>query len=118
MPTVLVIDDHDATRKFLEHICRAHGYTALGVATAEEGMALAEELQPSLVFVDLLLPGKYTGWEAIRLFKNNPTLNHTHVVAMSAGSHLDTALQAGCDAYLSKPFMVEQVLNVLRSFEL
>jgi DNA-binding response OmpR family regulator len=113
MPTIVVIDDHEPTRKFIQHICIAHGFDCLISPTAEEGISLAQCLKPSAIFVDLQLPGNLNGWEAIHTIKNDAILKDTRVIAITAGNHQDTATNAGSDDYLRKPFTGQQILNAI-----
>ena len=62
---VLVIEDDADVRDLLSGRLRTAGYPVVGVGTGEEGVAHASQQTPSLVILDLLLPG-IDGWEALR----------------------------------------------------
>jgi CheY-like chemotaxis protein len=112
--TILAIDDHEATRKIIEHICTASGFNCITTATAQEGISLAQHLKPTAIFVDLQLPGELNGWEVIQAFKNDLELQESRVIAITAGDYRKTALKAGSDGYVQKPFTAKQILNAIQ----
>jgi CheY-like chemotaxis protein len=116
MATMLVIDDHEATCKFIQHVCRTHGIECLSAATAEAGLALIRQYQPSVIFIDLHLSGGINGWEAIRRIKNDPLLKDCIIITISASDYLDSATEAGSDGYLFKPFNVQQLKQILQKY--
>jgi len=116
MSIILVIDDNEATCNLMRLICTHAGLEAITAYTAEEGIALAHQYQPSIIFVDLQLPGTMNGWEAITYLKNDANLSSTPLIAISAGSHKRTAAEAGSDGYLQKPFTSQQVLEFIEHY--
>jgi len=116
MATVLVIDDHEDTCRYMQYICKAQGIQCLTAATAETGISLAEQHQPGIIFIDLRLPGEISGWQAISLIKNDQSLKNCAVITISAGDHEDSAEEAGSNGYLRKPFTVAQVREVIRAY--
>lgn len=116
MPGILVIDDNKATCDLLQLICSHAGYEVVSCFTAEEGLVLAEQMLPQLIFVDLQLPGDMDGWKAIRMIKHNAGLSGAVVIAMSAGTHQQSAEEAGSDGYLEKPFTSQQVVACIQRY--
>jgi CheY-like chemotaxis protein len=116
MTRVLVIDDHPATCQLIEHICKLQGVECMTTLTAEEGIPVAQEFKPSLIFLDLMLPGEISGWQAITLLKNDVSLKDTTIIAITAGDHQQTAMEADSDGYLRKPFTVQQITNLLQQY--
>jgi CheY-like chemotaxis protein len=109
---VLVIDDC----QLIEHICKLHGVECMTTLTAEAGISLAQEFKPSLIFLDLLLPGEISGWQAITLIKNDMRLKDNTIIAITAGDHRQTAMEAGSDGYLRKPFTVQQITDLFQQY--
>ena len=81
-------------------------------------MALAPDLQPILVLMDVRLPG-IDGLEAARLLKNDPRTRHIPIWAVTAYAMTEDrgkALAAGCDDYITKPFDAGALKERLRQF--
>jgi len=73
-------------------------------------------MQPDLIVMDLSLP-RLGGWEATRRLKGNSSTTHIPVLACTAhafGSAVERALVAGCDAYLVKPCLPEDLTREVR----
>lgn len=116
MSNILVIDDNEATCNLMRLICTHAGLEVTTAFTAQDGIALAQQLQPTMIFVDLQLPGNMNGWEAISFLKSDADLSSKPVIAISAGSHKRTAEEAGSDGYLQKPFTSQQVMDFIERY--
>lgn len=66
--TILIVDDEEGIRLSLRGILEDEGYAVAEAASAEEGLSLAEAVQPDLVFLDIWLPGM-DGMAALERFK-------------------------------------------------
>jgi two-component system KDP operon response regulator KdpE len=112
-PTVLVIEDEAQIRRFLRATLTANGYQLLEATTAQEGLVQAATRQPEIVILDLGLPD-LDGLEVTRRLREWTTVP---IIVLSArGQEADkvTALDAGADDYLTKPFSVGELLARLR----
>ena len=112
-PTVLVIEDEAQIRRFLRATLTANGYQLLEATTAQEGLVQAATRQPEVVILDLGLPD-LDGLEVTRRLREWTTMP---IIVLSArGQEADkvTALDAGADDYLTKPFSVGELLARLR----
>lgn len=116
---VLLVEDNLHNRRIFAGILRHYGYDVTEAVNGEEGLEMARQLVPDLVLMDLSLP-VMDGWEATRRIKNEPALKAIPVVALTAHAMAgdeSRALEAGCDAYLSKPIspkkLVEEVQRIL-----
>ena len=112
-PTVLLIEDEAQIRRFLRATLTAHGYQWLEATTAQEGLVQAATRQPEIVILDLGLPD-LDGLEVTRRLREWTTVP---IIVLSArGQEADkvTALDAGADDYLTKPFSVGELLARLR----
>jgi signal transduction histidine kinase len=117
---ILYIEDNPENRVLARAVLEAEGYT---VSVAEDGLSGIEAAvreQPSLILLDVNLPG-VDGYEAVAILKSFPTLASTPVIAVTAyameGDRQRT-LVAGCDGYIQKPIDVDafpgQVAEFLR----
>jgi CheY-like chemotaxis protein len=117
-PRILVIEDNADMRDFLQRILERRGYRYLGAADGVEGMELALSERPDLVLMDLSLP-ILDGYEATRLLKANPDCAATPILAVTAHARSvdrENALEAGCDAYISKPYSIQQLFELIERF--
>jgi two-component system, OmpR family, KDP operon response regulator KdpE len=112
-PTVLVIEDEAQIRRFLRATLTAHGYQLLEATTAQEGLVQAATRQPEIVILDLGLPD-LDGLEVTRRLREWTTVPIIVLSARGQESDKVTALDAGADDYLTKPFSVGELLARLR----
>lgn len=105
MAKLLIIDDTENNRVLLSRRLKPRGHEILLAEDAEQGIAIAQEHQPHLVFMDIGLPGM-DGWQATRVLKADPATAGILIIALTAhamSGDRDKALEAGCDEYESKP---------------
>lgn len=115
---VLIVDDNEDNRQILIDLLTANGYEAIEALTGPDAVAIAAREMPDLVLMDIQLPG-FDGHEATRRIKANPALARTPVIAVTsyalAGDDRKAA-EAGCDAYVTKPFSPRALLAQIRGF--
>ncbi len=115
-PTVLVAEDEESLRGMLELVLRTRGYHVLPCASGAEACeALAADGPIDLALFDLRMPG-VTGLELLNVLRLDPRRAGTPAIAMSAYSDEQSAnqvLTAGADAFLAKPFTIEQLTSTL-----
>ncbi len=115
---VLVIEDQEDNRRIVRDLLTSAGYDMIEAATGEEGLTLAEANPPDLILMDIQLPGM-DGYETTRRLKANPALRRIPIIAVTsyALSGDDAkALEAGCDAYVTKPFSPRALLAKIREY--
>jgi two-component system KDP operon response regulator KdpE len=112
-PTVLVIEDEAQIRRFLRATLTANGYQLLEATTAQEGLVQAATHQPDMVILDLGLPD-LDGLEVTRRLREWTAVPIIVLSARGQESDKVTALDAGADDYLTKPFSVDELLARLR----
>src|SRR5262245_36851686 len=102
-PVILVVDDDEDARVIYSTYLRAMG---CDVFTADDGRPAVEkatDLLPDIIVMDLAMP-RLDGWEAIRRLHESSWTRLIPVIAISAVPlSRQTAFEAGCDAYLTKP---------------
>lgn len=112
MSTALVIEDDDDIRRLLEVVLGQAGYTVAAAATGADGLEALESRTPDLLMVDVGLPD-LEGYEVVR--RARPRIEG-HIVMLSARTQDADAQQgidAGADAYLTKPFRPRQLREQL-----
>ena len=119
--TVLVIDDEKDIVKLLQYNLEKEGYAVLSARTGEEGLELAGSKRPSLVVLDLMLPGA-DGLEVCKILRANGQTAGIPILMLTAkGSETDqiVGLELGANDYISKPFSVKvflaRVKNIFRN---
>jgi two-component system, cell cycle response regulator DivK len=118
---ILVVEDNDKNRKLVRDVLTFKGYEIIEAETGEEGVRLAQERPPSLVLMDIRLPG-IDGVEALRRPRAEPATRGIPIMAMTASvmtSDRQRITDAGFDAFQSKPLKVKDfVAAVERLLEL
>ena len=116
--SVLVVDDEDGMRNFLQRALESRCGLVQSVGSAEEGMALLERSHFDLIILDIALPGK-SGLEWLYDLRRAGFMGD--VVLITAFADMDTAisaLRAGASDFILKPFRLDQILNAIdRCFE-
>jgi CheY-like chemotaxis protein len=113
---ILLVEDNDKNMKLLRDILQAKGFGTLEAATAEDGLELAREHGPSLVLMDVQLPGM-DGVEALARLREDDRTASIPVLALTAQAmHGDRErfLAAGFDGYLAKPVDIHELIAVVR----
>jgi CheY-like chemotaxis protein len=114
---VLVVDDNDDVGEIVKFMLK----DACIVHTAnngQEGVSKSQELKPSLIFMDLAMPG-ISGFEATKRIKSNKETRDIPVVALSARTmpqEIERAIQAGCSEHIPKPFSVKTINDVVARY--
>jgi two-component system, cell cycle response regulator DivK len=115
-PLILVVDDFlDNRQMYAEYLA----FSGLRVEEAENGHEALEKafaMLPDLIVMDLSLPG-IDGWEATRRLKADPRTKRIPVIALTGhalAGHSKGAMDAGCDAFITKPCLPERLLEEVR----
>jgi len=116
-PLVLLVDDYPDNRDIYVQFLT---YSGLRVEEAENGYEALDKafaLRPDVIVMDLSLPG-LDGWEATRRLKRDPRTRHIPVVVLTGhalAGHSQGAMDAGCDAFITKPCLPERLFEEIRS---
>jgi two-component system cell cycle response regulator DivK len=115
---ILVIEDNEDNRRIVRDLLTSAGYEVIEAVTGQEGVTAAETQNPELILMDIQLPD-FDGYEATRRIKANPALSAIPIIAVTsyALSGDDAkAFEAGCDAYVTKPFSPRELLAKIREY--
>ena len=112
MATVLVVEDNPANMTLAVFLLESAGHTVLSATDAEAGLSCARTRQPSLILMDVQLPGM-DGLEAVAQLKGDETTRAIPVIALTALAMKGDEARlraAGCDGYIAKPMHYQQFL--------
>lgn len=113
---ILVVEDDELNMKLVRDVLNLAHYAILEATDAKTGIQLAREQHPDLILMDVGLPDM-DGLAATRMIHADEALKPIPVVALTAlamAGDREKALEAGCIDYVSKPFRVMELLEVLK----
>lgn len=112
-PTILVVEDDGPVRNLMITTLKTHNYKYLTATQGSEAIMVASSHNPDVVFLDLGLPDM-DGVDVIRQIRSWSNMPIIVISARSEDEDKITALDAGADDYLTKPFSVDELLARLR----
>lgn len=108
---ILIIEDNEDTRKFLQHILQKD-YEVIAAENAVIGIDFARNQTPDLILLDIMLP-HLSGTDACQLLKRDEKTTHIPIIFLSAKSSISditSGLHLGADDYIPKPFDYKELL--------
>lgn len=118
LPTVLIADDDLDILGLLRGMLRSKAVKVVEANDGDEAMALVLEHEPSLVILDVMMPGQ-SGWEVCRSIREREPEHKTKVVMLTGiGQRMNemTSPLYGADAHLDKPFDVDELSALVDRF--
>ena len=115
--TVLIVEDNEKSMKLFRDVLEVRGYHTLEATTGARAVELATRHLPDVVLMDVQLPD-VDGVEALHLIRTDARTASLPVVAVTAQAmdgDRERFLQAGFDAYLSKPVDIAELLDVVKT---
>ncbi|OYQ39769.1 two-component system response regulator [Rhodoferax sp. TH121] len=105
MKKILIVEDHADIRRLIRMTLEFDNYDIREAEDGDSALAMAQEFEPDLLLLDVMMPGGLSGLDVCSMIK----LQYTppRVVLLSArgrSEDLEAGMQAGADAYLVKPF--------------
>jgi len=114
-PRILIVDDYLDGREMVAEYLTYHGFPIREARDGPEAIDLAGSWKPSVILLDLQMPGM-DGWEVTRRLKADPNTKEILVVALTAHAltrELQAARAAGCDAVVPKPYGLSLLADAL-----
>ncbi len=108
---VLVVDDESDIRQAVAEILSDEGFQVMGACDGADALAKARAYHPSLVLLDLMMPGM-DGWEFRRAQKHDPEVSGIPVVVLSALG--PDSLDA--EGYVGKPFDLDDLVSAVHRY--
>lgn len=115
-PLVVVADDNADIRLLLERRLAKRGYRVVGATNGEDALAKIRSLKPDAAVLDWMMP-IIQGADLVQLLRSEASTKHLPIVmltARAAEADVATAFDCGADDYLTKPFDVVELDQVLR----
>src|SRR5436309_989623 len=115
-PCVLVVDDYRDAREMYGEYLEFCGFDVVEAANGQEALQRAIDDKPDIILMDLSLP-VMDGWEATRRLKADRRTDQIPVVALTGHALAgisEGAKQAGCDAFVTKPCLPEDLVREIR----
>lgn len=114
--TLLLVEDNEDNRIIYSTVLRHRGYTVVEAHDGLQAVALARELRPALILMDLSIP-ELDGWEATRILRTDPATSEIPIIALTAHALADDRERAsamGFTSYLAKPVEPRAVVAEVR----
>ena len=108
---ILAVDDNSINLAVIEELLESQ-YNLMTVSTGIDALKIAQEFQPDLIILDIMLHGM-NGYDVCQQIRKSSSLRHTKIIMVSAKAMTSDRLkgyQAGADDYLTKPFDGEELL--------
>jgi two-component system, cell cycle response regulator len=118
---ILIVDDLVTNRIILKVKLSAASHSVVQAGTGTQALQVARTERPGLILLDMMLPD-LPGIEVLRQLRDDPALRHTPIIVISASTRREDrlrALEAGADAFLTKPLnetvLLARIRNLLRA---
>src|SRR5258708_34479508 len=101
-PKVLIVDDEENIIEFIKLGLRYEGYQVESAPDGEQGVTLAQRINPDLVILDIMMPPGIDGLEVCRRLRNNPTTSDIPILMLTAKDEVRdriAGLRMGADDY-------------------
>lgn len=112
---ILIVDDDPRNIFALKLTLKARGYAVESCTMAQEALEILRSDTLYIVLMDMMMPG-IDGYEAVRMIRNTPEINHVPVIAVTAQAMPEDrqkCLEAGADDYVSKPIDVDFLITAI-----
>ncbi len=115
---ILVVEDQEDNRQILRDLLGSVGYEMIEAGDGEAALVAAKTERPDLILMDIQLP-LLDGYEATRRIKADPDLKNIPIIVVTSyalSGDEGKARDAGCDAYVTKPYSPRQLLAKIREY--
>jgi DNA-binding response OmpR family regulator len=112
MKHIIIIDDEIDIGESLATVLESEGYMAEAYSNGYKGLEYMKTKKPDLVIVDVMMP-KPKGVEVVRLLKEDPELKNVPIMMMSASKEPLPLTEEKWDAFVRKPFEMDELLTTI-----
>lgn len=117
-PLILLAEDNEFTAETMQDYLLFHGYRVNLARNGLEVIEFALSTQPDLIIMDIQMPGM-NGFEATQRLRLEATTAQTPIIALTAlamSGDRERCLEAGANAYFSKPISLRQLMETIQTF--
>lgn len=115
---ILIVDDELDIIETLQFALEQEGYQCCTALDGADGLAKARTENPDLIFLDIMLP-KMNGYKVARLLKLDERYRHIPIIMLTAKTRdadRVKAIETGADEYITKPFDMNHLLELVRRY--
>jgi CheY-like chemotaxis protein len=113
---VLVVEDDDVIRQLITVNLELEGFEVVAAVDGQDALDKVEDANPDVVTLDVMMP-RLDGWATAERLRENPATAKLKIVLLSARAQeadLQRGERIGVDAYLTKPFDPDELIDVVR----
>ena len=117
-PVILVLDDIPTNIVLVKALLKSKNYEVISAKTGTEALALAEERQPDVILLDIMMP-VMDGYGVLARLRSNEKTKDLKVIMLSALASEDDitkSVELGADGYLTKPLVARKLYEELEKF--
>lgn len=117
-PLILAVDDDEDNLFLLTEVLRPLSCLSITATRGEAALLLARDCQPDLILLDVMLPD-FNGMEVVQRLRRDPKTRNIPVIAVTALARTEdreSLLLEGCDDYISKPYMLSDLEDIIRRY--
>jgi len=115
---ILVVEDNEPSRELLIKLLRQVGFDTREAANGKEAVAVYEQWQPHLIWMDMRMP-VMDGFESTKLIKTSPGSKDTVIIALTASAFEEDrnkVIEHGCNDFVRKPFREIEIFEMLSKY--
>lgn len=116
---ILIIEDQADIRKLVKMTVNINDCEVYEASDAESGFAMVKAIKPDIILLDIMMPGEINGLQLCVILKSDERFKGIPIVMVTARGQLAdkrAGLEAGADAYISKPFSPIKLIETVESF--
>ncbi len=115
MAKVMLMEDDSTMRSLLQTLLEMEGFeVALGSGNTDTLIDDLRRQKPDLILMDVHLAGEINGIDLLKEIRSDEEIAHARVILISGMNYEQDALAAGADGFLQKPYMIDDLLNMVR----
>ncbi|OUC16316.1 MAG: DNA-binding response regulator [Alkalinema sp. CACIAM 70d] len=114
---LLLVDDEPGLREAVQAYLEDSGFTVHTATNGDEGWEVAQRILPDLVISDIMMP-QVDGYQLLKRLRDDPRFQSLPVIFLTARGMTNDRIQgydAGCDAYLPKPFDPDELVAIVKN---
>jgi twitching motility two-component system response regulator PilH len=118
MISILIVEDSLTILQMASDALEGAGYRVLQASNGEDALQIAADQQPQVILLDVILP-KMNGYQVCRQIKSAPETAHIPVVMITSKSKESDrfwGMEQGADDYITKPFEIQALLDIIQQY--